>query len=49
MKNGLEIDAPVSVELMRAVIFAIKVMAVGAVFVPAMYGIARLILAVRWW
>ncbi|ENK0986749.1 TPA: hypothetical protein ACU6JA_005496 [Salmonella enterica] len=45
MKNGLEIDAPVTKEISTATAWAIRAVAVTIV----LYGIARLIVAVRWW
>lgn len=41
MKNGLEIDAPVTKEMA----WAIRAVALTVV----LYGIARLIVAIRWW
>ncbi|EJR6806023.1 hypothetical protein O0R04_000992 [Salmonella enterica] len=45
MKNGLEIDTPVTKEISTATAWAIRAVAVTVV----LYGIARLIVAVRWW
>ncbi|EJZ7016850.1 hypothetical protein OIP56_005098 [Salmonella enterica] len=45
MKNGLEIDDPVTKEISTATAWAIRAVAVTVV----LYGIARLIVAVRWW
>ncbi|MGV2811703.1 hypothetical protein [Enterobacter cancerogenus] len=45
MKNGLEVDAPVTKEISLAAAWAIKAVALTVV----LYGIARLIVAVRWW
>ncbi len=45
MKNGLEIDAPVTQEIGSATAWAIRVVAVTVL----LYGVARLIAAVRWW
>lgn len=45
MKNSLEIDAPVTKEISSATAWAIRVVAVTVL----LYGVARLIAAVRWW
>lgn len=45
MKNGLEIDAPVTTEISSATAWAIRAVALTGV----LYGIARLIVAIRWW
>ncbi|HEB0785135.1 TPA: hypothetical protein RY256_002586 [Salmonella enterica] len=45
MKNGLEIDAPVTTEISNATAWAIRAVALTVV----LYGIARLIVAIRWW
>ncbi|EHZ8147761.1 hypothetical protein MLA66_003184 [Salmonella enterica] len=45
MKNGLEIDAPVTKEISNATAWAIRSVALTVV----RYGIARLIVAIRWW
>lgn len=45
MKNGLEIDAPVTKEISSATAWAICAVALTVV----LYGIARLVIAIRWW
>ena len=45
MKNGLEIDAPVTKEISTATVWAIRAAAVTIV----LYGGARFIVAIRWW
>lgn len=45
MKNGLEIDAPVTKEISSAAAWAIRAVAITVV----LYGVARLIMAIRWW
>jgi hypothetical protein len=45
MKNGLEVDAPVTKEISVAAAWAIKTVALTIL----LYGVARLIVAVRWW
>ncbi|EJJ0958950.1 hypothetical protein NIN83_004627 [Escherichia coli] len=45
MKNGLELKAPVTKEISSATAWAIRVVAVTVL----LYGVARLIAAVRWW
>lgn len=45
MKNGLEIDAPLTKEISSATAWAIRAVALTVV----LYGIARLIVAIRWW
>ncbi|EOY8363773.1 hypothetical protein AIT68_005424 [Salmonella enterica subsp. salamae] len=51
MKNGLEVDAPVTDEITGAVAFAIKWVAigvtVGVAVAPVLYGLARLITAMK--
>ncbi|EEC7407986.1 hypothetical protein D4L89_RS22185 [Escherichia coli] len=47
MKNGLELKAPVTDDISRAVAFAIKWVAVGIAVSPIMYGMAKLIIAVK--
>ncbi|EHK2665104.1 hypothetical protein AB5G42_005322 [Salmonella enterica subsp. enterica serovar Teko] len=47
MKNGLEIDAPVTAEITGAVAFAIKWVAVGVAVSPMLYGLAKLIMALK--
>ncbi|MBC0454960.1 hypothetical protein FSF81_012630 [Escherichia coli] len=47
MKNGLELKAPVTDGISRAVAFAIKWVAVGIAVSPILYGMAKLIIAVK--
>lgn len=47
MKNGLELRAPVTDDISRAVAFAIKLVAVGVAVSPMLYGLAKLIIAVK--
>ncbi|EBB9142148.1 hypothetical protein EH138_22915 [Salmonella enterica subsp. enterica serovar Eastbourne] len=47
MKNGLEVDAPVTDEITGAVAFAIKWVAVGIAVSPVLYGLAKLIIALK--
>ncbi|EEO7837858.1 hypothetical protein G6C41_004718 [Salmonella enterica] len=47
MKNGLEVDAPVTDEITGAVVFAIKWVAVGIAVSPVLYGLAKLIVALK--
>ncbi|ECT1023865.1 hypothetical protein DPO11_28765 [Salmonella enterica] len=47
MKNGLEVDAPVTDEITGAVAFAIKWVAVGVAVSPVLYGLAKLIVALK--
>ncbi|GCH68346.1 hypothetical protein BvCmsK106A_00833 [Escherichia coli] len=47
MKNGLELKAPVTDDISRAVAFAIKWMAVGIAVSPMLYGMAKLLIAVK--
>ncbi|EFV3690052.1 hypothetical protein ACK842_004970 [Salmonella enterica] len=47
MKNGPEVDAPVTDEISGAVAFAIKWVAVGITVSPVLYGLARLIIALK--
>ncbi|EPE8743199.1 hypothetical protein ACSOOX_004595, partial [Escherichia coli] len=47
MKNGLELKAPVTDDISRAVAFAIKWVAVGIAVSPILYGMAKLIIAVK--
>ncbi|HCL9828707.1 hypothetical protein [Escherichia coli] len=47
MKNGLELKAPVTNDISRAVAFAIKWVAVGIAVSPILYGMAKLIIAVK--
>ena len=47
MKNGLELKAPVTGDISRAVAFAIKWVAVGITVSPILYGMAKLIIAVK--
>lgn len=45
MKNGLELNAPVTREISIAAALLIK----SAALCLALYGIAQLINAIRWW
>ncbi len=47
MKNGLELKASVTDDISRAVAFAIKWVAVGIAVSPILYGMAKLIIAVK--
>lgn len=47
MKNGLELKVPVTDDISRAVAFAIKWGAVGIAVSPMLYGMAKLIIAVK--
>ncbi|EHQ9013543.1 hypothetical protein AAAB99_004999 [Escherichia coli] len=47
MKNGLELKAPVTDDISRAVAFAIKWGAVGITVSPMRYGMAKLLIAVK--
>ncbi|ENF50570.1 hypothetical protein ECP030481615_1279 [Escherichia coli P0304816.15] len=47
MKNGLELKAPVTDDISRAGAFAIKWVAVGIAVSPMLYGMAKLIIAVK--
>ncbi|EKG8087412.1 hypothetical protein O4O19_004624 [Escherichia coli] len=47
MKNGLELKAPVTDDISRAVAFAIKWVVVGIAVSPILYGMAKLIIAVK--
>ena len=47
MKNGLELKALVTDDISRAVAFAIKWVAVGIAVSPILYGMAKLIIAVK--
>ncbi|HBH4387007.1 TPA: hypothetical protein KTE03_005008 [Escherichia coli] len=47
MKNGLELKAPVTDDISRAVAFAIKWVAFGIAVSPILYGMAKLIIAVK--
>ncbi|EJP3662562.1 hypothetical protein NUR12_004256 [Salmonella enterica] len=47
MKNGPEIDATVTAEITGAVAFAIKWVAVGVAVSPMLYGLAKLIIALK--
>ncbi|HIH3536603.1 TPA: hypothetical protein ACYQN4_004791 [Escherichia coli] len=47
MKNGLELKAPVTDDISRAVAFAIKWVAVGIAVSPILYGMAKLNIAVK--
>ena len=43
MKNGLELKAPVTDDISRALAFAIKWVAVGVAVSPMLYGLAKLV------
>ncbi|GAB7601359.1 hypothetical protein OkiPb00131_45940 [Escherichia coli] len=43
MKNGLELKAPVTDDVSRALAFAIKWVAVGIAVSPMLYGLAKLV------
>ncbi|EHJ8972222.1 hypothetical protein G6S35_004216 [Salmonella enterica] len=47
MKDGIKIDVPVADEISGAVAFAIKWVAVGITVSPVLYGLARLIIALK--
>ncbi|ENU3067545.1 hypothetical protein ACE4MF_003574 [Escherichia coli] len=47
MKNGLELKAPVTDDISRAVAFAIKWVAVGIAVSPILYGMAKLVIALK--
>ncbi len=47
MKNGFELKAPVTDDISRAVAFAIKWVAVGIAVSPMLYGMAKLLIAVK--
>ncbi|EAQ6363915.1 hypothetical protein DOH76_28540 [Salmonella enterica subsp. enterica serovar Oranienburg] len=47
MKNGLEVNAPLNDEISGAVAFAIKWIAVGIAISPVLYGLAKLIIALK--
>ncbi|HDD9934733.1 TPA: hypothetical protein PBR49_004005 [Escherichia coli] len=46
MKNGLELKAPVTDDVSRALAFAIK-LAVGIAVSPMLYGLAKLVIALK--
>lgn len=45
MKNGLEIDAPVTRDVSKATAWAIRALALTI----SLYGVAKVIVAIRWW
>ena len=47
MKNGLELKAPVTDDISRALSFAIKWVAVGIAVSPILYGLAKLVIALK--
>ena len=47
MKNGLELKAPVTDDVSRALAFAIKWVAVGIAVFPMLYGLAKLVIALK--
>ena len=47
MKNGLELKAPVTDDISRALAFAIKWVAVGVAVSPMLYGLAKLVIALK--
>ncbi|EIS9097219.1 hypothetical protein L1O59_005397 [Salmonella enterica] len=47
MKNGLEVNTPLNDEISSAVAFAIKWVAVGIAISPVLYGLAKLIIALK--
>ncbi len=47
MKNGPELKAPVSDDISRALAFAIKCVAVGIAVSPILYGLAKLVIALK--
>lgn len=47
MKNGLELKAPVTDDIGRALAFAIKWVAVGVAVSPMLYGLAKLVIALK--
>ncbi|HBA6943290.1 TPA: hypothetical protein J1W36_004535 [Escherichia coli] len=47
MKNGLELKAPVTDDISGAVAFAIKWVAVGIAVSPMLYGLAKLVIALK--
>ncbi|SRY46229.1 Uncharacterised protein [Escherichia coli] len=47
MKNGLELKAPVTDDISGTVAFAIKWVAVGVAVSPVLYGLAKLIIALK--
>ncbi|ENL5055623.1 hypothetical protein AB5G61_005629 [Escherichia coli] len=49
MKNGLELKAPVTDDVSRALAFAIKwvAVAVGIAVSPMLYGLAKLVIALK--
>lgn len=47
MKNGPELKAPVTDDISGAVAFAIKWVAVGVAVSPMLYGLAKLVIALK--
>ena len=47
MKDGLELKAPVTDDVSRALAFAIKWVAVGIAVCPMLYGLAKLGIALK--
>ncbi len=47
MKNDLELKAPVTDDIRGAVAFAIKWVAVGVAISPVLYGLAKLVIALK--
>ena len=47
MKNGLELQAPVTDDISRALAFAIKLVAVGIAVSPMLYGLEKLVIALK--
>ena len=47
MKNGPELKAPVTDDISRALAFAIKWVAVGIAVSPMLYGLAKLVIALK--
>ncbi|EOO6662661.1 hypothetical protein NV283_RS23935 [Escherichia coli] len=47
MKNGPELKASVSDDISRALAFAIKWVAVGIAVSPILYGLAKLVIALK--
>lgn len=45
MKNGLELEAPVTQDISRATAWAIRVIAI-TIF---LYGLARVLTVIKWW
>lgn len=45
MKNGLELETPITPEISRATAWAIRVIALTLL----LYGIARVLAVIKWW